>query len=164
MLRGAQTGFKADSQITANRRGKIPCKQFVELVDGTQLLSADLPSLTNIPGLDSGPPGIDASINCWHLANRVIHLLLVRYFFHRGLGCDGRRGKPRLLLAKLGEDLRGPGSLATSYGWRGRVEEIEPGAQTHHGERMNLGDARLADAKGYPHFFHGEFFIVVKRQ
>src|SRR5713101_5871154 len=43
-----------------------------------------------------------------------------------------------------------------------RGQEIEPGAQANHGERMNLGNARLANAERGSDFLHGEFFVVVK--
>src|SRR6266478_2751382 len=44
----------------------------------------------------------------------------------------------------------------------GRGQEIEPCAQANHGERMNLGNARLANAERGSDFLHGEFFVVVK--
>src|SRR5260370_20745491 len=43
-----------------------------------------------------------------------------------------------------------------------RGQKIEPGAQANHGERMNLGNARLANAERGSDFLHGEFLIVVK--
>src|SRR5208282_2457491 len=41
-------------------------------------------------------------------------------------------------------------------------QEIEPGAQANHGERMNLGNARFANAECRSHLLHGEFFIIVE--
>ncbi len=60
--------------------------------------------------------------------------------------------------------LGGSRSFGTSEGRGGRVQEIEPGAQAHHGERMNLGDTRFAGAERGCDRFHGEFFIIVKRE
>jgi hypothetical protein len=62
-----------------------------------------------------------------------------------------------------------PGSLldfsrgfAKSEGRGGRFRGIEPGPQASDGERMNLGDTRLADPQRGGDCFHGEFFIIVE--
>src|ERR1700687_2108321 len=56
------------------------------------------------------------------------------------------------------------GSFGTSSGRGGQVQEVEPGTQANHGERMNLGNARFADAERDSDFLHGEFVVVVKRE
>jgi len=68
--------------------------------------------------------------------------------------------KPERFRSLLG----GYRSFEMRAGRSGRGQELEPGAQAKHGERMDLEHARFANAERSSDFFHGEFFVVVKRE
>ena len=52
MLGGNQAAVENDAQVTADGGREIAGKDFVQLVDGAQLLASDLSRLANVPGLD----------------------------------------------------------------------------------------------------------------
>ena len=82
MLGGNQAAVENDAQVAADGGGEIAGKVFVELIDGAQLLAADLSGLADVPGLDDGPGGSGGSIAGTRLSYHVINFLLVENFFH----------------------------------------------------------------------------------
>src|ERR1700687_5035218 len=82
MLGGNQPAVESDAQITADGSGEIAGKEFVELVDGAQLLASDLSSLADVPSLDDGagrPGGSSAGARCPY---HVVNFFLVESLFH----------------------------------------------------------------------------------
>ena len=86
MLGGNQAAVESDAQVAADGGGEITGKEFVELVDGAQLLASDLSGLADVPSLDDGAGGTRGSSAGTRCPYHVVNFFLVEYLFHEASG------------------------------------------------------------------------------
>ena len=85
MLGGNEAAIEWNPQISAHGCCQVSREQLMELIDGAQLLAANLPSLPYVPGLDDGAGVTRRGVAALARSGRPYHRInfaLIENFFH----------------------------------------------------------------------------------